>query len=187
MTAAAVEAYAAVVRSSRPAILAVALAMVAIFASAIPASAHGGNESKKAGDLVRQAIAHIVHDPTRTEAAAEKINDAKNATDKAGVDMDLVFQAGEALDRNDFHGARTLLERSIGARPHMSRADPLPIGHTGPLATGDETGINVVTDPLAAHRGPTSSDWAPIAGLVALGVLGAYLAVRFRPHAAKVA
>lgn len=147
-----------------------------------PAFAHGDGESDKAGDLVRQAIAHIVHDPNNTMAAAEKIDDAKNAADKEGVDMDLVAQAGDALERGDFHQARTLLERSIGARPHLSGDDPLPIGQTRPLATGAETGIDVVTDPLAPHRGLTGGDWAAFAGLVALGALGVYLALRFRPH-----
>ncbi|HVT75876.1 MAG TPA: hypothetical protein VHD87_02515 [Acidimicrobiales bacterium] len=149
---------------------------------AAPAFAHGDNESNKAGDLVRQAIAHIVHDPKNTMDAAEKLEDAESAANKQGVDMALVRQAAAALERGDAHAARSLLERSIGARSHLTRDDPLPIGQTHPHATGAETGINVVTDPLAAHRAVTGGDTAALAGLAALGALGTYLAVRFRPH-----
>jgi hypothetical protein len=175
------------VTSSHRCAVAALVALAVVLVSTAPVFAQGSGESGKAGDLVRQAIAHIVHDPTNTMAAAEKINDAKNAADTEGVDMDLVAQAGAALERGDVHQARTLLERSIGARPHLSGDDPLPIGQTRPLATGAETGINVVTDPLAPHRGMTGGDWAALAGLVAVGALGVYLALRFRPHHAAAA
>ena len=161
------------------------IAVAAVLLGASSAFAHGAGESDKAGDLVRQAIAHIVHDPNETMAAAEKIDDAKKAADKVGVDMDLVAQAGDALARGDAHQARTLLERSIGARPHLGSSDPQPIPKARPLATGAETGIDVVTDPLAPHHGLTGGDWATLSGLVVLGALGVYLAVRFRPHNLK--
>ena len=50
------------------------------------------------------------------------------------------------------------------------------------MATGAETGIDVVTDPLAPHRGQTGGDWAALSGLVSLGAFGIYLAIRFRAH-----
>jgi hypothetical protein len=159
---------------------------VALFGAG-QAFAHGGNESDKAGDLIRQAIAHIVHDPRNTAAAAEKINDALKAPNKDGVDMDLVVQAQQALTAGDAHQARALLERSIGARSHLDNSDPLPIRQVGPLATGADTGINVVIDPLPPDRDTTGSDWVTLSGLFLLGALGVYLAVRFRPHAVKAA
>lgn len=159
--------------------------MFALFLGASPAFAHGNGESDNAGTLVRQAIAHIVHDPNQTTAAADKINDAKNAADKEGVDMDLVAQAGDALARGDPHQARTLLELSIGARPHLGSSDPQPIPKASPRATGAQTGIDVVTDPLASPRDVTGADWATLSGLLVLGVFGVYLAVRFRPHNRK--
>ena len=64
-------------------------------------------------------------------------------------------------------------------------SDPQPIPKARPLATGAETGIDVVTDPLAPHHGLTGGDWATLSGLVVLGALGVYLAVRFRPHNLK--
>ena len=162
--------------------LAAAITVVVLLSAATPAFAHGSGESDKAGDLVRQAIAFIVNEPRNPMAATEKIDDAENAADKDGVDLDLVAQARAALDQGDIHQARSLLERSIGARSHLSGEDPLPIGETRPLATGAETGIKVVTDPLAPHRGMTGGDWAALSGLIVLGALGVYLAVRFRPH-----
>lgn len=159
-----------------------AITVAVLLVGISPALAHGDGESDKAGDLVRQAIAHIVHDSNDTMSALEKIDDAMNAADKEGVDMDLVAQAADALERGDPHEARTLLERSIGARPHLSSDEVLPIGQTRPLATGAETGIDVVTDPLAPHRGLTGGDWVSLSGLIALGALGVYLALRFRPH-----
>ncbi len=157
-------------------------------APAAPAFAHGGNDSDKAGVLVRQAIAYIVNEPGNTAGAADKINDAKDAADKTGVDLNLVAQAGDAFDRGDIHRARTLLERSIGARPHLGGSDPQPIRVTPPLATGAETGIDVVTDPLPPHRTLGGGDWVSLSGLIALGALGVYLARRFRPpHSSEVA
>ena len=163
----------------RPSMIAV-FAAVALWAGATPAFAGDGG-SGKAGDLVRQAIAFIVNEPNNTMAAAEKIDAALNAADKSGVDVGLVAQAATALGHGDIHVARTLLERSIGARPHMGGSDPQTIRQVPSLAVGSETGIDVVTDPLAAHRQITGGDVAVLAGLGVLGALGAYLAVRFRP------
>lgn len=170
----------------RPVVV-VLIAVAVTLLGAGQALAHGGDESDKAGDLVRQAIAHIVHDPNDTMAAAEKIDDALNAPNKDGVDIDLVVQAQQALTRGDAHQARALLERSIGARSHLDRSDPLPISQVGPLATGAETGIDVVTDPLPPDRDTSGSDWVTLSGLFLLGALGVYLAERFRPHAVKAA
>ncbi len=149
---------------------------------AVPVFAHGDGESDVAGDLVRQAIAVIVNEPGNMALAADKIKDALAAADTAGVDLKLVAQAGDALGKGDFHQARTLLELSIGARPHMGGSDPRPIPQVPSLAVGAETGIDVVTDGLAPHRNVTRGDVAALSGLIVLGALGAYLAVRFRPR-----
>lgn len=120
-------------------------------------------------------------------AAAEKLDDAAEADDTSGVDMALVARAQAALGRGDTHAARALLERSIGARPHLEREDPRPIGEVTRLATGTETGIDVVTDPLAPHRRLTGGDWAAATGLVALGAAGVFSARRLRPHTPSAA
>lgn len=170
----------------RPAVV-VLIALAVMLVGAGPALAHSADESDKAGDLIRQAIAHIVHDPKKTDAAAEKIDDALKATNKDGVDMALVVQAQQALTLGDAHQARALLERSIGARSHLDKRNPLPIRQVSPLATGANTGIDVVTDPLPPDRDTSGSDWVTLSGLFLLGILGVYLAQRFRPHAVKAA
>ena len=118
---------------------------VVLCAGIVPAFAQGGDGSDNGGTLVRQAIAHLVHDPKNTMGAAEKINAAINAADTSGVDIALVTQAAMALEQGDSHLARTLLERSIGARPHMGGSDPQPIREVPSLAVGADTGIDVVT------------------------------------------
>ena len=115
-------------------------------------------------------------------AAVDKIDAAINAADTSGVDIALVTQAATALGHGDVHGARTLLKRSIGARPHLGGSDPQPIRQVPSLAVGAETGIDVVTDPLAPYRKLSGGDVAALSALVALGALGAYLAARFRPR-----
>src|SRR6266508_6473732 len=96
-------------------------------ASVAPAAAHGGEESDKASDLVLQAIALMVNEPGSRAAAAEKIHDALEAKSKKGVDLGDVEDADKALKGRDVHRARALLERSIGAEPHLSSVEPQPI------------------------------------------------------------
>lgn len=78
-------------------------------------------------------------------------------------------------------------ESDESAQPHLGNRDPLPIGETRgtpgmPMATGDETGIDVVTDELVPDRDLSAGDWLGLAGLVALAAVGVWLAARFRPH-----
>ena len=163
------------------------IAVITVVVSAPSASAHGNGESDVAGDLVRQAIALIVNTPDDHEMIADKINDALNSTETEGVDISSVAKAKDALESGDLHTTRALLEVSIGAQPHMTSAEVLPIGETSgqpgapPLATGSETGINVTTDALAAHRRFDAGTWAALVGLVALAGVGIWLAVRYRP------
>ena len=166
----------------RRALMISSIAGVVLLFGAVPVFAHGDGESAVAGDLVRHAIAVIVNEADNMDLAADKIKDALAAADTQGVGLKLVAQAGDALGKGDFHQARTLLELSIGARPHMGGSDPQPIRQVPSLAVGAETGIDVVTDGLAPHRNVTSGDVVALSGLIALGVLGAYLAVRFRPR-----
>ncbi len=172
----------AVVMIFRRALPAVMIAIVVLGIGAVPAFARDDGGSDSAGVLVRQAIAHLVHDPNNTMAAGEKIDAAINAVDTSGVDIALVTQAATALGQGNVHGARSLLERSIGARPHLGGSDPQPIREVPTFSVGAETGIDVVTDPLAPYRTLGGGDVAALAALVALGALGACLAMRFRPR-----
>ena len=166
----------------RWAVVAVALTGTALLALPGRASAHRDDESAEAGVLIRQAIALIVNTPDDLMAAAEKVDDALAAPDQEGVDIELVDEAARALADGDVHEARALLERSIGARPHLGDTDPVQIGEAPPLATGAQTGVDVVTDALPPDRDLTSWDWLVLAGLAGLGAIGVWLSVRFRPH-----
>ncbi len=91
-----------------------------------------------------------------------------------------------ADEQGDMHRARSLLEQSIGARPHLGGRDVPPIREasslgSGTLATGEQTGTNVAIDPLEPDRGLDGGAWAMLAASLGLILLGAWLALRWRP------
>ena len=179
---------------------ATAVAFAAAVTFAVPAYAHEDEAATKASVLVRQAIALIVNTPSDDMGIEDKINDALESKVPEGVDLDVVRQAKQAFASGDMHATRTLLERSIGARPHLSGAMPVPIdqmpgnaasGMTGSvmdtssgpmqMAVGDEPGNGVADDPLVAQRDLSGRELgALIASLLAIAA-GLALAVRFRP------
>lgn len=106
------------------------LAAAVVLVGAGPAWAHEGEESDKAADLIRQAIALVVNEPAKLADAREKVGDAREAKDQAGVDMTLLGQADDALAAGDVHQGRAFLEAAIGARPHTGSAEPAPIRRT---------------------------------------------------------
>jgi hypothetical protein len=163
----------------------VALMLWLLVAAASPARADEPGESDEASVLVRQAIALIVNTPDDMEAIEDKIKDAQEVKNQEGVKIELVEQAGEALEQGDMHRVRSLLEQSIGARPHLG-GDVPPIGETsslgsGALATGEQTGTNVAIDPLEPKRGLDGGAWVMLAVSLGLVLLGAWLALRWRP------
>ncbi|MBI2708108.1 MAG: hypothetical protein HYX34_00175 [Actinobacteria bacterium] len=169
---------------TRVAVAALLLTALALFApAASPAGAGEPGGSTEAAQVVRQAIALIVNTPGDRMGIEDRLSDALRAPKRAGVDLGLVRRAQAALATGNVHEARRLLERSIGARPHLGRTDPQPIREVSgePLATGAEAGTNVVADPLPPDRSRSGGDWLALAGLAALGGLGLWLAARFRP------
>ena len=106
------------------------LAIAVVFTGAGPAWAHEGEESDKAADLIRQAIALVVNEPGKLADAREKVGDARKAKDQTGVDMALLGQGDDALAAGDIHQGRAFLEAAIGARPHTGGAEPAPIRQT---------------------------------------------------------
>jgi hypothetical protein len=157
--------------------------ILVVFIGAGTASAHGGDESDEASVLVRQAIAILVNDSGNLAAAAEKVDDAEAAADQEGVDLVLLEEAAAALAAGDGHQARSLLERSIGARSHLDGGDPAPIGQVAQPLVGADTGVAIATDPLDVGRDLTTGDWAALGGLLAIGAIGVALSRRFRPVA----
>lgn len=167
----------------RAAVLGVLLALLV----SAPARAHEGEADIRAADAVRQAIAYLVNDPGDMDLVADKVADALEAEDRSSVDVALVTQARTALRRNDLPAVRALLERSIGAVPDLSGTDVQPIlrvpeGEPGVrLATGEQTGTDVVVDPLPGRGGLTGTDWTILGLAAVLAVAGATLAARWRP------
>lgn len=171
----------------RPAVVAALATLVMLLVLAGPAAADEPGESDESGQLVREAIALIVNTPGDMEGIKDKIVDAQEAPKQEGVDLELVAQAQEAFEREDMHEVRSLLERSIGAQPHRGDRDPLPIGETRgtpgmAMATGAQTGIDIVTDPLDPDRELSGADVVGLLALALVAAVGGWLALRFRPR-----
>ena len=98
-------------------VVATALALTIVAGTGAVASAHGGEGGVSASELVLTALAVLEVHPAPAAAVEDKIADAQEAENKSGVDLALVEQAGEALDRGDVARAKTLLERSVGECP----------------------------------------------------------------------
>lgn len=157
-------------------------------AGARPAAADEPGESTVARELVRQAIALIVSTPGNMEAIEDKVGDALEVEDQEGVDIALVRRAAEALEAEDLHEARSLLERSIGARPHLGATDVAPIGEVSEDggARGAEPGQAPILDPLDTS-GVDGGDLLAIVIGGALALAGIFLGLRWRPARTKEA
>jgi len=156
--------------------------IAAAFVALVPtgAWAHGGDENTSAYDSVRQAIALIVNSPGNHEAIDDKIGDALVSDDTDRVNLDLVKQAQAAMDREDEHATRRLLEAAIGARVHTGIADPVPIGEPAPL-TGAATGTVAAVDAMPGRYGLTAAAWTTLAVSLLIAAAGVALAFQLRP------
>lgn len=159
---------------------------VVLLAGARPVNADEPGESTVASELVRQAIALIVNTPDDMETIEDKVGDALEVANQVGVDIDLVRQAGDALEQGDLHTARALLERSIGARPHLGATDVAPIGEISEdrTARGAEPGEAPILDPLDTSDVDGGDTAAIVVGAI-LALAGVVLGVRWRPRVAR--
>ena len=167
--------------------VAVPILFMVLVAVGGPATADTPGESDESAHLVREALALIVNTPGNMTAIEEKIDDALKAPKQDGVDLGLVTEAKAAFPPRDMHDVRVLLERSIGAQPHRGPRDPLPIRQTRgspgmKMATGTETGTDVVVDPLAPDRSRSAGDWFALSAFGVVAAVGVWLAIRFRPR-----
>ncbi len=156
-----------------------------VFLTAAPASAHEGDEGTEAFLFVRQAVALIVNTPDDRDAIADKINDAIEAPDDHGVDVALVEQARTALEAEDIHQARTLLEQSIGASPHLGTADPAGVGDHVDDQPEEEAVVEPFLDPLDTSKPLSGSDWTVLATAGVLAAAGLASATATRPFKTK--
>ncbi|MGB3829386.1 MAG: hypothetical protein WA962_11480 [Ornithinimicrobium sp.] len=170
------------------------------------AGAHGGEDTDEASVLVRQAIALIVSSPEEPGEVQERVQAAAQAADVSGVDVALVEEADAALTSgDDVAQVRALLERSIGAGPVGGATDPTTQNEpatrgddataTEPtaaeegtddssmadVATGADPGSTVLTDSLETRPELGVADWLLIAGSILVGLVGVWVALRFRP------
>jgi len=97
---------------------------LAVAALATPAAAHEGEESVPALTQVQVAVAILRTQPELVDLAADRINDATEAEDKDGVDIDRVEQAKTALEAGDMAKTELLLEQALGACPGQPVTNP---------------------------------------------------------------
>ncbi len=177
-------------RVSAAAARAAAAAALAVLSLAVaaPAFAHGDEGSVPARESVLQAIAYVVNTPDNMDMITDKLKDAKDSTDQAGVNIPEVEQAMKALDTQNMPLVRTLLEQSIGAKVDLTGLDVRHVLQVPPglsavsLSTGQQPGTTVVTDEMPG-RGPLSGGQAALLGIAAVAALGGtLLGIRYRPE-----
>lgn len=113
------EAHARAVQPAKLVSVAMLFTLVSAFAVVLPAStalAHGGEEGT-ARELVLTAIAIIQTQPGEHGAIEDKIHDATDSKDTAGVDLGLVRQADRAFEAGNVRRTQVLLQQSVGACP----------------------------------------------------------------------
>jgi hypothetical protein len=103
---------------------AITVAWLAVAALATPAAAHEGEESVPALTQVQVAVTILRTQPELVDLAADRINDATEAEDKDGVDIDRVEQAKSALEAGDMAKTELLLEQALGACPGQPVTNP---------------------------------------------------------------
>lgn len=154
-------------------VVAALVLVISAVVPAAPASAHGEDEDALAYVLIQQALGHLAHGGGHAamDEALEKVGDALETDEDAGVDLALVRQAQTALEAEDIGQARTLLEQAI----QVAVRDLPP-------ATGLESGTKVVQPSLRGRGDPTGEDWAFGVGSLLLLLIGAGVAFRYRPR-----
>ncbi len=94
---------------------------------AAPALAHEGEEEVPARTQVQTAVAILRTQPEQMDLAADRINDATEAEDKDGVDIDRVEQAKQALEAGDKAKTELLLEQALGGCPGEPVENPTKV------------------------------------------------------------
>ena len=149
------------------ALAALAVAWMAVAVLAAPALAHEGEEEVPARTQVQVADAILRTQPEQIELAADRINDALEAKDQEGVDLERVKQAKDTLEAGDMQGTELLLEQALGACPGEPVVSP-----TGVRAKLPQTPCPTPAHELALGRVPLHGTTKPV-----LLTIGAVLAL----------
>jgi hypothetical protein len=164
-------------RGLRPLLCSLVLAWLGTAALATPGWAHEGEEKVPARTQVQVADAILRTQPEQMDLAADRINDALEATDHEGVDLGRVEQAKAALEAGDMPKTELLLEQALGACPGQPVVNP-----AGVRAKLPQTPCPTPAHELALGRVPIHGTTKPvllvIGGVLALG--GLVLAWRIR-------
>jgi hypothetical protein len=158
---------------------------IGLLGPATGALAHGEEKGVPAVTLVQEAIAILAEHPGEfppaeiVAHARDKVADALESTDTRGVRLDLVKQAGVALDAGRSDQALVLLEQSIGACPGAPVIEPETAPRIPPTLTSP---CPPVPHLRALRRTPVGGVEEPV--LIAVGavliVAGLGLARRVR-------
>jgi hypothetical protein len=100
---------------------------LAVALVAAPALAHEGEENVPARTQVQTAVAILRTQPEQMDLAADRINDATEAEDKEGVDIDRVEQAKQTLGAGDMAKTELLLEQALGGCPGAPVVNPTKV------------------------------------------------------------
>ena len=145
----------------------IALAWLGVVALAAPVLAHEGEEKVPARTQVAVADAILRTQPEQLDLAADRINDALEAEDHEGVDLDRVKQAKAALEAGDTARTELLLEQALGACPGQPVTNP-----AGVRAKLPQTPCPTPAHELALGRVPVHGTTKPV-----LLTIGAVLAL----------
>src|SRR5512132_4673471 len=102
-------------------------AFLAAAAVTAPTLAHEGEEDVPARTQVQTAVAILRTQPEQMDLAADRINDATEAKDKEGVDVDRVEQAKKTLEAGDMAKTELLLEQALGGCPGEPVVNPTKV------------------------------------------------------------
>jgi hypothetical protein len=156
------------------------LVCVAAFVVALPvesAFAHGDEEGT-ARELVLTAIAIMQTQPGEHTAIEDKIHDATDSTETAGVDLGLVRQADRAFEAGDLQRTQVLLQQAVSACP----GPPILNIPAAPRFPGGTALCPASASLRALNRSAVGGGEGVLLGIAAVVLigLGATLAVRIR-------
>ena len=138
----------AVARSPNRSVVGLFLLVVIAF-QAGPALADGGGGESEPVDMIEQALAIVVNAPGSMGEALERVEAvlAEDPSELAGLNLEALETARDALERGDDHTAEDSLVQALGQDPHPQQGSVEPEGDDEP--EGEEPGL--LTTPVLEH------------------------------------